>query len=71
MVDVDYEDISFPDFDEFTCQFKEEEEGKGKFDSNIHQKTKAKSNPNIDCILHPSNSHSCTQPPAPISPLAL
>ena len=68
MADVDYEDISFPDFDEFTHHF-EEEEGKGISDPDIHQKTKEKSDPNIDCVPHPfsSNSHSCTQPPAPIS----
>ena len=68
MADVDYEDISFPDFNEFTHHF-EEEEGKGISDPDIHQKTKEKSDPNIDCVPHPfsSNSHSCTQPPAPIS----
>ena len=83
----DYEDLSFPDFNEFTCQFEKEDEftlqfekeekGKGKFDPNIYKKTKAKSDPNIDWIPHSlsSNSYSCPQPPtstlAPISPLAL
>ncbi|KAK9986282.1 hypothetical protein SO802_031233 [Lithocarpus litseifolius] len=74
----DYKNESFPDFDEFTHQFEEEDEkGKGKSDPNIHQKTKAKSDPNIDCIPHSlsSNIYSFPQPPtstlAPISPFAL
>nr|XP_023884098.1 uncharacterized protein LOC111996363 [Quercus suber] len=70
----DYEDVFFPDFNEFTRQFeKKEEKGIGKSDPNIHQKTKANS--------FFSNCSSCPQPPlstfaplaplAPVSPLAL